>query len=30
MKPKSIVSLLLGTALTLAIAGAASADDKVV
>jgi len=30
MKPKSIVSLLLGTALTLALAGAASADDKVV
>src|SRR3974377_916554 len=30
MKPKSILSLLLGTALTLAIAGAASADDKVV
>jgi branched-chain amino acid transport system substrate-binding protein len=30
MKPNSIASLLLGTALTLAVAGAAMADDKVV
>src|SRR6201997_1081861 len=30
MKPNSIASLLLGTALTLAVAGAAMADDKVI
>jgi branched-chain amino acid transport system substrate-binding protein len=30
MKPNSIASLLFGTALTLAVAGAAMADDKVV
>jgi branched-chain amino acid transport system substrate-binding protein len=30
MKPKSIASLLLGTTLTFAVAGAAMADDKVV
>ena len=30
MKPKSIASLLLGTTLTFAVAGAAIADDKVV